>query len=348
MTDMTARRRAANTTMREVAEAAGVGMGTVSRVFSNVGSVSPSTRAKVEDAAARLHYRPSALARGLKRQATNNVGLIVTDISNNFYGEFAQGVLASAKELGRHVILCASGEDPATEREYIDLLVEQRVDGIIAFPTGDNLDSWRTAQQMGINVLFADRTVTGLDVPSILVDNLGGARRLTEYLLALGHERIGYLGGPSELTTGSQREAGYRLAHEQAGVSVHEELVVRTRFTRDTAYASAMRLLDSAVPPTALLAANNILGEAVLGAIRDRGLRVPDDMSLAMFDDVPWARLVEPPITVAAQPAYGMGVSAARMVLTEGTAATSQTVPVEVSIRKSAASRFERTTSSGN
>jgi LacI family transcriptional regulator len=150
-------------------------MGTVSRVFSNEGSVSATTRAKVEDAAARLHYRPSALARGLKRQSTNNVGLIVTDISNNFYGEFAQGVLASAKELGRHVILCASGEDPATEREYIDLLVEQRVDGIIAFPTGSNLDAWDTARRIGINVLFADRAVAGLDVPSILVDNLSGS-----------------------------------------------------------------------------------------------------------------------------------------------------------------------------
>ena len=221
MTDTTPRRKQPNTTMRQVAEAAGVGMGTVSRVFSNGGSVSAATRAKVEAAAASLHYRPSALARGLKRQATDNLGLIVTDISNNFYGEFAQGVLASAKELGRHVILCASGEDPATEREYIDLLVEQRVDGIIAFPTGSNLDAWETARRIGINVLFADRSLSDVDVPSIVVDNLGGARRLTEYLIALGHERIGYLGGPSELTTGSEREAGYRLAHQQAKIPVH-------------------------------------------------------------------------------------------------------------------------------
>ncbi|PZE23255.1 MULTISPECIES: LacI family DNA-binding transcriptional regulator [unclassified Curtobacterium] len=340
MTDSTQRPKRGQVTMREVAEAAGVGMGTVSRVFSNVGAVAPATRQRVEAAAKDLHYRPSALGRDLKRRTTNNIGLIVTDISNNFYGEFAQGVLASAKELGRHVILCASGEDPATEREYIDLLVEQRVDGIIAFPTGSNLDAWETARAIGINVLFADRTMADLDVPSILADNLGGARRLTEYLLALGHERIGYLGGPSQLTTGSQREAGYRLAHEQAGVPVIDELVVRTRFTRDTAYASAIRLLDSAVPPTALLASNNILGEAVLAAVRDRGLRVPEDLSLVMFDDVPWARLVDPAITVAAQPAWGMGQSAARMVLTLDDDTRSQVVPVDVVIRRSAAARF--------
>src|SRR5690606_6340493 len=100
-------------------------MGTVSRVFSNVGPVSARTRIRVEEAAKQLGYRPSALGRDLKRRTTNNIGLIVTDISNNFYGEFAQGVLAGAKEFGWHVILGASGEDPATEREYIDLLVEQ-------------------------------------------------------------------------------------------------------------------------------------------------------------------------------------------------------------------------------
>lgn len=314
-------------------------MGTVSRVFSNVGSVSPRTRTKVEAAAKELGYRPSALGRDLKRRTTNNIGLIVTDISNNFYGEFAQGVLAEAKELGWHVILCASGEDPATEREYIDLLVEQRVGGIIAFPTGQNLDAWKDAQRLGIKVLFADREIESLGFPSLLVDNVTGSRRLTEYLIALGHERIGYLGGPLELTTGGRREDGFRAAHAEAGIVVDEGLVVRTRFTRDTAYASAMRLLESPLPPTALFAANNILGEAALTAIRDRGLRIPDDISVVMFDDAPWARLVDPPITAAAQPTWGMGQSALRMVLSLGEQSKDQTLPVEIRIRRSAAVR---------
>ncbi len=330
-----------NATMRQVAEVAGVGMGTVSRVFSNVGSVAPETRRRVEAVAKALNYRPSAVGRSLKRQATDNIGLIVTDISNNFYGEFAQGVLAGAKALGRHVILCASGEDPATEREYINLLVEQRVNGIIAFPTGENRDAWESARDLGINVLFADRVIPELGFSSILVDNVGGTKRLTEYLLALGHVRIGYLGGPSQLTTGSQREEGYRKAHAAAGIDVDEELVVRTQFTRDTAYASAIRLLDSRVPPTALVASNNILGEASLGAIRDRGLKVPEDVSLVMFDDVPWAKLVAPAITVVAQPAWSMGQSAARMVLSSGDGiGRSQVVPVDMIVRASAAARY--------
>ncbi|KRC51961.1 hypothetical protein ASE16_02525 [Leifsonia sp. Root227] len=323
--------------MKDVAAAAGVGLGTVSRVFSNKGKVADATRQRIQAVALELNYRPSALGRGLKRMTTNNIGLIVTDISNNFYGEFAQGVLATAKTLGRHVILCASGEDPETELEYIDLLVEQRVDGIIAFPTGENRDAWRSAISLGINVVFADRTVDEIDVPSVLVDNLAGSRALTEYLLALGHRRVGYLGGPSNLTSGRLREEGYRRAHADIGLEVDEQLVVRTRFTRDTAYASALRLLEAPAAPTALVASNNVLGEAALNAVRDRGLKVPDDISVVMFDDVPWANLVEPPVTVIAQPAWQMGQAATRMVLApDFSSIQSLTLATELMLRKSA------------
>jgi len=323
--------------MKDVAEAAGVGLGTVSRVFANQGSVSASTRARVEAAAEQLDYRPSALGRGLKSQRTNNIGLVVADISNNFYGEFAEGVLAQAKTMGMHVIVCASGENEASEREYIEVLIEQRVEGIVAFPTGTNADSWRLAQKLGIPVVFADRTVAGLNFPTVLVDNAAGSRRLTEYLLALGHRRIGYLGGPLGLTTASEREKGFYQAHTEHGLQVIPQMVVRGRFTRDTAYASALRLLDASPRPTALVAANNVLGEAALAAIHDHGLQVPEDISMVMFDDVPWARLIRPAMTVIAQPAWQMGQAAARTVVTPAAdQPRSQVVPTEMIIRGSA------------
>ena len=184
-------------TMKDVAEAAGVGLGTVSRVLTGKGQVSAAARQRVLDAARELDYRPSALGRGLKLQRTNNIGLIVADISNNFYGEFAEGVLSAAKALGKHVIVCASGEDPTTEREYAEVLLQQRVDGIIAFPTGGNIDVWEGARRLGVNVVFVDRVVDSLDIPTLIVDNTSGSRAATEYLLALGHRRIGYLGGPA-------------------------------------------------------------------------------------------------------------------------------------------------------
>ncbi len=301
--------------MKDVAAAAGVGIGTVSRVFSGGRGVSQATREKVERAAQELDFRPNALGRSLMRQGRQDIGLLVADISNSFYGEFAKGVLSSAQAIGRHVLLCASGEDETLEREYIQLLVDQRVTGIIAFPTGRNVAEWRNARRLGINVVFADRTIDGFNAPSVVVDNSAGMSRLTEYLLAVGHRRVGYLGGPHDVTSGRLREEGFRSAHADAGIDLAEELVVRTPFTRDAARASALRLLQVVPRPTALVAANNILGEAALGAIRDSGLRVPDDISVAMFDDVPWASLVEPPMTVVAQPAHELGQLATRMVL---------------------------------
>lgn len=313
-------------TMKDIAVAAGVGLGTVSRVLSGNGQVSEATRERVLAVVRELEYRPSALGRGLKLQRTNNIGLIVADISNNFYGEFAEGALAVAKQSGRHVIVCSSGEDPATEREYIEVLLQQKVDAIIAFPVGGNVDKWHEARQAGVKVIFVDRIVDDLPIPTLLVDNVSGARAATEYLLALGHERIGYLGGPQALTSGRQREEGFRAAHRDAGLAVHEDLVVRTRFTRDTAHASALRLLKTTPAPTALFASNNVLGEAVLIAIRDSGMRVPDDISVLMFDDVPWARLVNPAITVVAQPARQMGQEAMRLI-------ADQADPVDGSVR---------------
>ncbi|MGB4137600.1 MAG: LacI family DNA-binding transcriptional regulator, partial [Microbacterium sp.] len=322
-------------TMKDVAAAAGVGLGTVSRVFSKQGKVAESTRQRVEQAAAELNYRPSAIGRGLKRQSTQNIGLIVTDISNNFYGEFSQGVLTTARDMDRHVILCASGEDPDAEAEYINLLVEQRVEGIIAFPTGENVEAWQSAIDLGIRVVFADRTIDGLDVPSVVIDNAASARTLTEYLLALGHRRIGYLGGPISLTSGRMREEGFRRAHDDFDAPVDDRLIIRTRFTRDTANASAQLLLDVDPPPTALVAGNNVLGEAALNAVRDRGLRVPEDISIVMFDDVPWAKLVEPPMTVIAQPSWQLGQAATHLVLSAG-ATGSRILATELIARRSA------------
>ncbi len=324
-------------TMRDVARVAGVGVGTVSRVLSNVGSVAPATRERVEAVARELSFRPSALGRDLKRRATDTIGLLVADISNTFYGEFAQGVLAAAKDRGYHVILAASGEDAEAERENLDVLLAQRVEGIIAFPTGGNIEHWSAARDLGIRVVVADREIASLDLPSIAVDHLDGARRLTEHLIALGHRRIGYLGGPAHVSSGRLREEGYRRAHADAGIEVDEALVVRARFTRDNASASARRLLAVTPGPTAVFASNNVLAEAALDALRERGLVVPHNLSVVMFDDVPWARLVEPPMTVVAQPTFEMGRAAVEMVLDPASGGpASRTLPTRLIVRGSA------------
>ena len=324
-------------TIKTIAALAGVGVGTVSRVLSGRGYVSPDTRAKVESAVRDLRYRPSAIGRGLKEQRTKNIGLLVADVSNSYYGDFAKGVLAEARHLDRHVVVGSSDDDPGAEREYIELFLEQRVDGIIAFPSRENLTAWREAQEMGVHLVFADRVLEELDVPSVTVDNHDGAYALTEYLIALGHRRIGYLGGPWETTSGREREQGYRDAHGDAGVEVDEEIVVPSHFTRRNAFANALRILGTGRLPTALVASNNILGEAALGAVRHLDLAIPDDISFVMFDDVPWATLVSPPITVVTQPARRLGREAARLVVRGAEFTSSVLVRTELVVRSSAA-----------
>lgn len=321
-------------TMKDIAAAAGVGLGTVSRVLSGNGRVAEETRRRVEAVVDELGYRPSALGRGLKRQRTDTIGLLVADISNPFYGEFAQGVLDAAKAAGRHVIVGSSGEDPQLEREYVDLMLEQRVDGIIAFPTGGNVQTWRSAKERGVSLVFADRLLDGFDAPAVVVDNDDAAFRLTVHLFEQGHTRVGYLGGPLTLSSGRLREAGFRRAYRAAGLRLDEDLIVRQEFTRDSAHGSALNLVDRTDRPTAVIASNNVLGEAALAAIGTLGLRMPHDIALAMIDDVPWAWLTHPSITVVSQPTAALGAEAIRLIGERADAGVS-VLPTELILRES-------------
>ncbi|WP_235036657.1 LacI family DNA-binding transcriptional regulator [Actinomadura sp. K4S16] len=309
-----AERRSA--TIKDVAAAAGVGIATVSRVFSGTGSASAATRERVLAAARELDYRPSALGRGLKLRRSGGIGLVVPDVTDPFCAELVAGVLACARTLGEHVIVDAAHGDPAREAEIVDRLVEQRVDGIIALPAGDQAD-WRAAARVCSSVVFADRVLPGLpDVPSVLADDAGGVRSLAEYLVGLGHRRIGFLGGAPGRPPGV-RERAFRETLAQLGVPVEEDLIVAARPARDAAYAAAAGLLQRRADATAVLAAGHLLGEAAVLVARELDLRVPADVSIAMMDDVAWAELCDPPLTAVARPGHDIGYRACELLLRE-------------------------------
>ncbi|RKS73427.1 LacI family transcriptional regulator [Actinomadura pelletieri DSM 43383] len=310
---MTDRRPA---TIKDVAASAGVGIATVSRVFSGTGSVSAATRDRVLAAARALDYRPSALGRGLKLRSSGGIGVIVPDVTDPFCGELVAGVLACARTLGEHVIVDAAGGDPAREAQIVERLAGQRVDGIIAMPAGDEAD-WRGAARVCSGVVFAGRVLPEVPgVPSVLADDAGGVRSLTEYLTGLGHRRIGFLGAapgsPSRV-----RERAFRDTLAQLGVPVEEDLVVAARPGRDAAYAAAAGLLQRRADVTAVLAAGHLLGEAAVLVARGLDLRVPADVSIAMVDDVAWAELCDPPLTAVARPGHDIGYRACELVLRE-------------------------------
>ncbi|SEG29432.1 LacI family transcriptional regulator [Nonomuraea solani] len=344
-------------TIKDVAEAAGVGVATVSRVLSG-GSASPQTRERVLAVAAQLDYRPSALGRNLRQRRTGGMGLLVPDLTDTFYGQLAEGVLACARSAGEPVVLGSTGDDPEQEADLIGMLLEQSVDRLIAVPSGDS-DTWTPAVRAGMTVVFADRlpamagTETGPaaagvndllrmdglpaaatpprppDVPSVLADDRAGIRTAVRYLRGLGHRRIAFLGGPGH----DRRVAAFR---EAVGAPVDEELVVFGTGSRDSAYAAASGLFQSRPDLSAVVAGGNVLGEAAVLAARELDLRVPRDVSLIMYDDVPWAELCAPPLTVIAQPGRDMGYRAAELVLRSGTRRPRGIVlPTELIIRGS-------------
>ncbi|MEZ0072547.1 LacI family DNA-binding transcriptional regulator [Planotetraspora sp. GP83] len=320
------------TTIKDVAETAGVGVATVSRVLSG-GSASAETRERVLAAAARLDYRPSALGRNLRQQRTGGIGLLVPDITDSFYARLTDGVLSCARSYGEPVTLGVTGDDPEREAELIGTLIEQSMDRVIAVPSGDG-EMWAPALRAGLNVVFADRRVRA-DVPGVVADDRAGLRTALEYLVGLGHRRIAFLGRHGQ----SQRVAAFTETLTSLGVPADPGLVVHARASRDSAYAAAAGLLQHRPDLTAVLAGGNMLGEAAVLAARELDVRIPRDLSLIMFDDVPWAELCSPPLTVIAQPAQDVGYRAAELVLRQGRRPRTVTLPTELVVRASCAPR---------
>ncbi|GAA0369590.1 LacI family DNA-binding transcriptional regulator [Microbispora corallina] len=319
-------------TIKDVAEAAGVGVATVSRVLSG-GSASAETRERVLAAAARLDYRPSALGRNLRRQRTGGIGLLVPDVTDTFYARLVDGVLSCARSYGEPVTVGVTGDDPEREAELIGTLIEHSMDRVIAVPSGDG-ETWAPALRSGLNLVFADRRVRA-DVPSVVADDRSGVLTAVEYLVGLGHRRIAFLARHGQ----SQRVAAFTGALAALGLPADPELVVHARASRDSAYAAAAGLLQHRPDVTAVLAGGNVLGEAAVLAARELDVRIPRDVSLVMFDDVPWAELCSPPLTVIAQPAQDIGYRAAELVFRQGRRPPTVTLPTELVVRASCGPR---------
>ncbi|NAS21766.1 substrate-binding domain-containing protein [Herbidospora sp. NEAU-GS84] len=326
------------TTIKDVAELAGVGVATVSRVLSG-GSASAETRERVLDAATKLDYRPSALGRNLRQQRSGGVALLVPDITDGFYARLCDGVLSCARSYREPVTIGVTGDDAEQEADLVGGLLEQSMDRIIAVPSGDG-EMWASAVRAGLNVVFADRRVwspgqhaRALDeVPAVLTDDRSGLRTAIEYLTGLGHRKIGFLARQGM----SHRVAAFR---EAMGDLLDEDLVVFARASRDSAYAAAAGLFQRRADLTAVIAGGNMLGEAAVLAARELYVRIPRDLSLIMFDDVPWAELCSPPLTVIAQPASDVGYRAAELVLRHGRRPRTVSLPTELIVRSSCAPR---------
>ncbi|HET8851731.1 MAG TPA: LacI family DNA-binding transcriptional regulator [Ktedonobacteraceae bacterium] len=299
--------------IKEVAEASGVSTATVSRVLSNGLHVRPEVRARVMAAVERLGYRPNLVARSLRSQQSNTLGLIVSDIRNPFFTSISRAVEDVAYEQAFSVFLCNTDENPEKEAIYLNLMRDEGVAGVIFSPTRQTAATF-SASNLSFPTVVVDRSIPKGDVDVVLLDNVDAAYRLTTHLIENGYRRIAALCGEMS-TTGQERRLGYEKALRAHGLSPAPELVKYVQPKIEAGYTAALKMLDSAPPPDAIFTTNSLLGAGTLQAIRERDLTVPDDIALVTFDETTWAALVQPPITLIAQPTYEIGKSATELLL---------------------------------
>lgn len=329
-------------TITDVAQRAGVSAMTVSRVLNQSGYASEETRARVLAAAAELGYMPDALARSLRVKRTQTLALILTDITNPFFTTVARGVEDAASAAGYAVIFCNTDESEEEEARYTQMLLERQVDGVLLVPATSISRSIEAARRRGKPVVVLDRRVTGAAVDTVRCDSEGGAYQATAHLLQLGHRQIAVLAGSPDVSVVAERVAGARRACAEAGLALTESHILHGRPAVESGAEMARRALALDPRPTALLATNNFIAVGAFEALRAAGLRVPDDVSLAGFDDLPPALVIDPFLTVVSQPAYEMGRRGAELLLArlrgEGPAEPQHIVlPTELVARRSTA-----------
>lgn len=301
------------TTIREVARHAGVSPITVSRVVNNTGYIRAETREKVLAAVELLGYVPNTLARSLRWKQTGLLALVLTDITNPFWTTVARGVEDAASDAGLSVILCNTDESSDEQERYLTVLLQKRVDGILLVPAASDPAPLEAIRRQKIPVVVLDRRVPGVEVDVVRCDSRGGAFQLVQHLTRLGHRRIALLAGPEGISTTEERILGYRQALQAAEIA--EAFIYAGAFTLQSGYDMAQQALANPARPSALFAGNNFIAIGALRAVRDAGLRIPEDISLVGFDDLPPALVVDPFLTAAAQPAYEMGFEATRLLL---------------------------------
>lgn len=332
-------------TINDVAKLAGVSAMTVSRVINNSGYIGRETRSRVEAAIAELAYVPNAVGRQLRSKRTKMLALVLSDIMNPFFTTIARGVEDVARVQGFSVMFCNTDESEREEAQYLLMLVERQVDGVLLVPASSSGKSLRMLLSHKMPVVVLDRRIQSRLVDSVRSDSEAGAYTLTQHLIGLGHRRIAVLTGRRSVSTSIDRVAGYCRAMLDAGLELNDDLVRYGEYNygeynQVDGNRMANEVLAIDPRPTAIFAANNFIAFGAMRSLRDAGLRVPEDISIVAFDDLPVAWLSDPFMTVVDQPAYEIGRRAAELLLSrlDGTISgpgREVVLPSELIIRRS-------------
>lgn len=296
---------------------AGVSLGTVSHVLNDSAGVSPALRERVLEAVQAAGYQPSQLARGLRRDKTNMIGMIIPDITNPFFPAVVRGAEDVAFSNGYRLILCNTDNDHSKEMVHLNELRTYLPAGLIVIPSDfSNLttqaESYRRA---GTGVVCIDRLPKNWSGDTVTADNEEGAYNATRCLLQMGHANLAAITGPLHLTNVQERLAGYKRAMREAQLPVAPDYVQETTFDKQGGYAKTLILLRCNPRPTAIFAGNDMIALGALLAVREAGLRCPEDISLMGFDDLDIAETTNPSLSSVSQSGYQLGAAAARILL---------------------------------
>jgi LacI family repressor for deo operon, udp, cdd, tsx, nupC, and nupG len=324
--------------IREVARLAGVSVATVSRTLKSPERVLPETRDKVNAAVLQAGYRPNLMAVQFRSQRTGNLVILVPKIANTFFARVITGAQQAAQAAGYRLLLCDTQGRETIEQEFAALVYAHQADGVIQLRASDPFVSLPPGID-ALPLVNACEVVKDAPYPTISLDN-----RMTEHLIGLGHRRIGIIKGPRSSPLTLDRVAGYQDALRNAGIALDPELVCHGDFTLKAGYDGAGTMLALAERPSALFCENDEMAIGALKRIKQMGLRVPEDISLVGFDDIPFAAYCDPPLTTISQPAETFGNKAVEMLIAliekRPIAQRHVLLPFELTVRGSSASRM--------
>ena len=301
-------------TIKDVARAAGFSVATVSRVLNGSGPVKPETEQRVRDAARQLRFTPNVAARSLTTSRTSTLGVLLPDLHGEFFSEVIRGVDQAAQERGYHILVSSSHNDHAEIAAALGAM-RGRVDGVaIMSPT---LDATQLRDDLPptLPVVLLNCADARGEFDVLGIDNRGGASAMTRHLVSAGRERVAFVCGAKGNADAEARLAGYRAALRDMGAEWREEWEFEGAFVQESGFEAAHRLMAMSPRPDALFCANDAMAIGALSAFREGGLRVPGDVAVAGFDDIPIARYMHPPLTTVRVDIAGLGASAVRTLL---------------------------------
>ena len=336
-------------TTKQIAQAAGVSVGTVSHVLNGSATVSEKLRKRVEEVIRKLDYQPSQLARGLRGQTTVLLGVIIPDITNPYFPDLVRGIEDVAYKEGFRLVLCNADNDSAKELSYFNDLRSFNPAGIIVIPS-ENSSIGRETAHAKVQIIFVDRCPSWWKGDAVVANNEDGGYQVGRYLASMGHRSIAAISGPSHIETARDRIRGFKRALAEAGVRLPGRYVEETQFNTEGGFAAANHLYSLIPRPTAIFASSDMLAIGALKAAREMNLRCPDDFSIVGFDDLDFSRLTEPALTTVFQPGYHIGSLACQLLLDRVRGAShppeQKTLNTELRIRNSVRAILVRETPS--